>query len=749
MPGPSLPENTANFASKEYWDAWFSGEGARSAFEWYGSPNDVLPFLRDCMTDMTGSPIQVLHIGCGNSALGPKLARSSVHVTNVDWAEEVLSAAEASHGTRSGACTWMRGDMTTALMPPGSQHAVLDKGALDALAPDEASETLEAVARMFGSIKQQLHEGGEYWLVSLLQEHVLRALMHGFPAAQGWKITVVPFSPHDPSPMLPFFVRIQCSRAHVEDVEAPVSWANADIECDAKLYTTPTLPDASGLPAAGAEPWLHATTYAAVLASVRMLQNMHSVMHKLAVLQVGQRITLTLPAHAVGADAPADVDTPRYSLTILDAPATKPRSAVLLIPQGREHEWMFSSAMGQAQLAQQADYARLVFVTLERGHTFGSVESVQAELNPFIADLLPKRGPGARAGAAPYLAVAEDLGQRTAVAQGESDICGRWWVEDVPGDEPDESVRHLVFSSNRHAVQTAVAWRAGAPQWPALQFEYHSAMLCAAAVHGDAPLRAAVAAKSGVAAETKFPVVVLGLGGGALPGFFSVCAPWAEVHAVEIDPAVVDIARTHFALPSDVHVHCADAAEVLHGLADGTSAIPAPALLCMDLDSKDLSQAMSFPPAGFAAPAALDALAAAVQRGGGVAAVNVAARESAPLIALGTALSDRFAHVAVLPGGDDAVNVVILAWHDGPGLAANVAALRGAVASALGSFSPKPDSDVSSTMREAGTAAASWKEWMSKHGQASSSAAAAGTSSSGGAAAGTSKSKRNRRRKKR
>jgi SAM-dependent methyltransferase len=140
---------------------------------------------------------------------------------------------------------------------------------------------------------------------------------------------------------------------------------------------------------------------------------------------------------------------PRFTITVVDV-SLAPSAAVVLIPQGREHEWLFASREGQRQVAASARaYGRVIFVALGRGHAFpGGPKAVQEELTPTIVRFLPPAlrpstgsGKGGRSGggaaSVPYLAVADDIGSRQVVAQGSSALSGGYVVEDVEV-EPEE-----------------------------------------------------------------------------------------------------------------------------------------------------------------------------------------------------------------------------------------------------------------------------------------------------------------------
>ncbi len=52
--------------------------------------------------------------------------------------------------------------------------------------------------------------------------------------------------------------------------------------------------------------------------------------------------------------------------------------------QGREQEWLFASEEGRWQVAGECLSRRVIFVTLNRGHTFKGVQAVNKELSPLV-----------------------------------------------------------------------------------------------------------------------------------------------------------------------------------------------------------------------------------------------------------------------------------------------------------------------------------------------------------------------------
>ncbi|CAM9246032.1 unnamed protein product [Phaeothamnion confervicola] len=160
---------------------------------------------------------------------------------------------------------------------------------------------------------------------------------------------------------------------------------------------------------------------------------------------------------------------PRFTLVIVDVAGPPPRlshaggsgvetvpCAVVLVPRGREREYMFASEEGLHQVAASANCRRLIAVRLGRGHAFeGGHDAVREELAP----LLPTFGPWGDCArcAIPVLAVSDDLGrQGTPVAAGTLKRSGAYIVEDVEDDGRGGVFRQLVFMSSQGVVQTEV-----------------------------------------------------------------------------------------------------------------------------------------------------------------------------------------------------------------------------------------------------------------------------------------------------
>jgi hypothetical protein len=115
-----MPSFTPSFGDLEYWNKRFTKE---ESFEWLADFTVLEPWLKQAVAERSGSKErpQVLHIGCGSSALSMQLrdlVESPQQIHNVDYSEvvveknrqrehELLSASKAS----TELCRWSTLDL--------------------------------------------------------------------------------------------------------------------------------------------------------------------------------------------------------------------------------------------------------------------------------------------------------------------------------------------------------------------------------------------------------------------------------------------------------------------------------------------------------------------------------------------------------------------------------------------------------------------------------------------------------------
>jgi precorrin-6B methylase 2 len=579
------------------------------------------------------------------------------------------AAARVGARRRSRSCTQFA---------DGGFDAVLDKGALDALMGEPGTESERQGGALLAECCRVLAPGGSVVIVSLLQEHVAALLLRTFRAGWALSIAQVPASPDMfVSPLQPFLVTARkaaeppCTAsppAAVQLRSLPGVTVNAEqARCVRALVARENAGRAA--PAGALPP--SATASATVGDPYIALHPGRSLTQSLA----GRRFSATV------VDAVADGSS--------ETPASGPRppqreAAVFLVPQGREHEWLFGSDPGRLHLASSCGVRRLVVISLGRGCAFGSSEAVQSELSPLVLPLLPAASRAAPRGAVPILSTAEGLGERRQVASVESPLSGTLLVEDVtfPAEDGDGdgsgsvTLRRLIFAAQPNLIQSEARMRfdggAAAADHSHLSCEYQAAIVAGLAVAAPALM----AARLGDDCASPRPrVCVIGLGGGGLPCFLATHFA-VHVTAVELDPAVAQLAADTFGFSPGpaLALHVGD------GLAYVASLPPASLdALVVDAGSNDASLAMSCPPPAFLERPFLAAAAAAL-RPGGCLAVNCVARGSDSFALARGALRAVFPVVLAADSMADDVNQVYFARAEAPAVygAEAASALRAA-----------------------------------------------------------------------
>ena len=91
-------------------------------------------------------------------------------------------------------------------------------------------------------------------------------------------------------------------------------------------------------------------------------------------------------------------------------------------------------------------------------------------------------------------------------------------------------------------------------------------------------------------------IVVLGLGGGALPAFLQTKLPQSHVTAVDIDAKLVEIATNLFKMPKEVKTEVDDGLAYIEKMGERGETAD---YVFVDIDCKDLKGVASFPPRPF------------------------------------------------------------------------------------------------------------------------------------------------------
>jgi len=141
-----MPTSTPSFGDLEYWNTRFTKE---DNFEWLADFSVLEPWLRRAIAERSGckSRPQVLHIGCGSSALSLQLrdlVDSPKQIHNVDYSDVVIERNRqrehemlCSFGVQSEPCRWSTLDLLSiseVLNFGGPEYEVIiDKSTSDAI----------------------------------------------------------------------------------------------------------------------------------------------------------------------------------------------------------------------------------------------------------------------------------------------------------------------------------------------------------------------------------------------------------------------------------------------------------------------------------------------------------------------------------------------------------------------------------------------------------------------------------------
>ena len=364
-------------------------------------------------------------------------------------------------------------------------------------------------------------------------------------------------------------------------------------------------------------------------------------------------------------------DDYRYRLTVVDRSCDESSSlahvtAVVLIPAGRESEFIFTSQRGLLSVAESAGCARLVAVAFGRHHDFESQQAVQEELT-YVVQVLSQQGlflPPAvyklntQNLSIPFMAL-DGIGSRNVLADGDTTLSGKYLVEQVKADS--KLVRRLYFMDNPFVIQSEVAMMDDTDQvdMAHLAFDYHK--------HMSAGIIALALTKNDASSG-----LVVGLGGGGLVNFLQHVLPNNKLSVVELDESVVTVAEQYFGFDrSDKQktiVHIGDGLTVAtYDSSDGIRVAPKASLnfIAIDVDSKDKTVGMSCPPQAFVDAAYLTTL-KKLLRPEGLLVINVSARNPAMLELVMEHVKSVFETVFVSGQEEDEeekqdVNVVVFA----------------------------------------------------------------------------------------
>ncbi|XP_068207837.1 eEF1A lysine and N-terminal methyltransferase isoform X1 [Palaemon carinicauda] len=574
-----LPKTHKEFSSKEYWNTFFSQRGTK-AFEWYGEYTELCGLLHKYIKLQD----KILIAGCGNSAISADLHKVGYKdIINVDISEIVIRQMQAKYSEFPD-MQWLQMDITASTFEDEQFSCVFDKGTLDALMTDSSQEVISTINKYFTELSRVLRVGGRYVCVSLLQEHIMDYVLQWFPQ-NCWMVRVCRCEEAEKARTdvgefsFPVFVLV-CTKFRQMPNFNPV----IEIQLHGDMVQRVKNPDE-------------------LKDNVRELQQYALLRHNLHTQKVaGENMCLDLFDPKSG--------NTRYLLHVVDSPKNSHtlKFAVFIVPHGREHEWMFGTVEGRSKLAENAGALRLVVVHLCRDQVYESLKAIQDELSGKVLEIAPSKLPPNTK--IPFLSVGDDLGSRKEVKRGHSKWSGDYLVEEVHLPE-SLKLRRLIFLSNQNVIQSEAKLttvrekkkkgkvkESIAIDHSYLSCEHHLAMVAGLGL-------------------IKFPadLLLIGLGGGLLATYIHKYFSESVLTAVDLDPAMVDVAQEWFGFTCNSRLK----AEVADGLDFITKAANEGnkySVIMFDVDSKDSSLGMSCPPRSFVERNFLNKVATCLTEGG-------------------------------------------------------------------------------------------------------------------------------------
>lgn len=519
---------------------------------------------------------KVLMVGCGNSKLSQDLYDVGYRqICNIDISPVVIKQMVEANRSRPE-MSWQQMDATAMEFEPDTFSTVIDKGTLDAMLTDASEEVVEKSLAYLKEATRVLNSvGGRFVCVSLLQAHILKLVVEYFPS-QNFMLRVVrcqeaerkTAETSNKGQVMPVYVIVATKFKALPRKVIETCFVEEQIQ---RLSNEEELIKA-----------VEAVQQSAMVQN-GLVKNTQAALN--------QEIELEL--HKPG------VEAPRFIVHVLDQSPVRGNGkfACFVVPQGRETEWIFCTSKGRRNLLSSVKHDRLAVVSMNREHSYASLEDVQRELDPYITSIAPH----GLTDKIPYLSLGTDVGQRQLVCKGSSDFSGPYIVEDVLVSEK-RRLRRLIFLNNQFTIQSEAALKLIKTKGGSKTVIDKTYLSCQHHLY--------MAVGLNLVDKADGRNLIVGLGGGALCSFIQQCFPEQQVVAVEIDPAILNVATEYFGLvvTENLEVKIQDGLEFLKEAATVNISQPSFSSILFDVDSKDSSLGISCPPKSFLEPAVLDSV---------------------------------------------------------------------------------------------------------------------------------------------
>jgi len=606
-----LPKSKTHFAREEYWNQFFNRR--QSSFEWYAE-YEHLDHLFNRYLKQNDS---ILVIGCGNSSLSADLYDVGFKdTTSIDISDIVIKQMIEKYnkkGERNG-LEFKCMDVFDMKLNENSFNVVIDKGTLDAIASDDTNETLNNINKMFGQIDKVIKTYGRYICISLLQSHIIKQLLSWFSQNGNWLIRIqrcnraedhTQQQTNEDSLVLPVFAVI-CTK-----LQSINSENNTIYEVQLNEYNINDKPKR-----------FNATDQ--VIQEIESLQEFAFIQHHIKNMKMTAEDDIHLDLF--GSEDSVNARYTLYFSNYSNKRSKTPISCgVFIVPQGREIEWIFSTTKGRVELTKQSGCEKLIIVHLNRNHQYSSIEQIKSELSPKVLELIPKSVLNTNS-QVPYLSIGDDVGKRTVVFEGKSQLSGDYVIEEINVDE--ENFRRLIFLSSKNIIQSEAKLKTTKKGKKKVTCIDHKYLACS---HHEV----ITAGLTLLPNENRdnFNVLLIGLGGGCLPTYMLnniQSKVNLNVKVIEIDKSMINIALQWFELKTQnqsnnvkIDVEIEDGLEYISSRNPQTESYD---FIIFDVDSKDQNVGMSCPPQPFIQIEFLEKVKTLLIEANGIFALNLVAR---------------------------------------------------------------------------------------------------------------------------
>lgn len=187
--------------------------------------------------------------------------------------------------------------------------------------------------------------------------------------------------------------------------------------------------------------------------------------------------------------------------------------------------------------------------------------------------------------------MAMDISARTTCFKGESQFSGSFVIEET--EEEGHTLRRLIFLNNPYGIQSEARFKEVKSRRGKKKKVIDSGYL-ACRYHVYMCIGVSTILDSTYSNE----ILVIGLGGGGLCTFLYHCFPNLKITTVEIDEAILKVAKEYFGFIVDdrMQVKIGDGIEFIKNAASTNKKYAA---LLLDVDSKDMTVGMGCPPKQF------------------------------------------------------------------------------------------------------------------------------------------------------